>query len=149
MLAFFFNMRDTGEMPVASAVSDRWQVPQFSKIYDERVRQTRVAMLISSPEPLYGPSGPSVKELAILAKEIDRYAKSKWASAEARAAIEFFGMEITESFVAILEHASAGAYATPTQRVKAYYEFDGEKIGALVPRGGQIDNNIRDMCVTI
>ncbi|WP_143093067.1 hypothetical protein [Celeribacter neptunius] len=136
-------------MPVASAVTDRWHVPQFSKIYDERVRQTRVAMLISSPEPLYDKDGPSVERLAVLAKEIDRFAKSKWASTEAKGAVDFFGMEAIESFVAILEFASSGAYATPTQRLKAYYEFDGEKIGALVPRGGQIDDNPRDYCVTV
>lgn len=149
MLAYFFKPRDTGEIPPATVISDRWHKPQFSKIYDTRVRQTRVAMLIACPEPLFEDHNPRPARIDALAEEIDRIVRSKWASREAERVTRFFGTDETTSFVAVLEHTAIGAYAAPEQRVKAYYEFDGTRIGTLVPRGRAFHDTSADQCVTI
>lgn len=149
MLSFIFGPRDTGAMPKANALSDRWHAPQFSKIYDSRVRQTRVAMLITSPDAFYAEEVPHSEELDRLSQELHRYAHSKWASLEARKAAAFFRADEVTSFVAILEHAASGAYATRAQRLKAYYHFDGSRIGDVIPRGWQFDEGTVDQCVTV
>ncbi|WP_460274802.1 hypothetical protein [Celeribacter sp. ULVN23_4] len=149
MLAYFFKPRDTGEIPPATVISDRWHKPQFSKIYDTRVRQTRVAMLIACPEPLFEDHNPHPARIDALAQEIDRIVRSKWASREAERVTHFFGTDATTSFVAVLEHTAIGAYAAPEQRVKAYYEFDGRRIGHLVPRGRAFHDTSADQCLTL
>jgi hypothetical protein len=149
MLAYFFKPRDTGEMPRATEISDRWHMPQFSKIYDARVRETRVAMLIACPEPLFEDHKPDPARIDALAEEIERIVRSKWASREAERVTRFFGTDDTTSFVAVLEHTAIGAYAAPEQRVKAYYTFDGAQIGTLVPRGRTFDDTHTDQCVTL
>jgi|GEM_PF-5539317 hypothetical protein len=149
MFAYIFKPRDTGEMPRATEISERWHMPQFSKIYDTRMRETRVAMLIACQEPLFVDHAPSPARIDALAEEIDRIVRSKWASREAERVTRFFGTDETTSFVAVLEHSAIGAYAAPEQRVKAYYTFDGKRIGKLVPRGREFDNAPTDQCVTL
>ncbi|WP_066705441.1 hypothetical protein [Celeribacter ethanolicus] len=149
MLTFFFKPRDSGEMPRATEISDRWHVPQFSKIFDARVRETRVAMLIACPEPLFENHPPDPARIDALAEEIERIVRAKWTSREAERVTRFFGADETTSFVAVLEHTAIGAYAAPEQRVKAYYEFDGTRIGNLVPRGRAFDDTSAAQCVTL
>ncbi len=150
MLAFFFKSRDTGEPPMATFVSDHWHPPQFSKIYDPRDGKTRVAMLITSPEPLFNPDAMNVRsQIDALATEIDRITHCKWTSQEAASAAALFPAHPSTGFVAILEHGSNGAYATQAQRIKAYYAFDAERIGAFESRGMLIEDGDSDWCLTL
>ncbi|MBW6416860.1 hypothetical protein [Celeribacter sp. PS-C1] len=150
MLAFFFKARDTGERPPATEVSDHWHVPQFSKVYDPRDRKTRVAMLITSPEPLFDLEALDLNtQINVLAAEIDRIAHSKWTNQEAASAAALFPVQPSTGFVAILEHASNGAYATQAQRIKAYYAFDGKHIGAKQTLGRIMDGVDADICLTL
>ncbi|NIY78365.1 hypothetical protein HCZ23_02630 [Celeribacter sp. HF31] len=135
---------------MATLVSDHWHPPQFSKIYDPRDGKTRVAMLITSPEPLFDPDALDVRsQIDALAAEIDRITHCKWTSQEAASAAALFPAHPSTGFVAILEHGSNGAYATQSQQIKAYYTFDGERIGKLEPRGMVTGDGDCDFCLTL
>lgn len=150
MLAFFFKSRDTGERPMATHVSDHWHPPQFSKIYDPRDGKTRVAMLITSPEPLFNPDALEASaQINALSAELDRLAHCKWTNQEAASAAALFPAHPSTGFVVILEHGSNGAYATQAQQIKAYYAFDGDQIGAFEPRGMVMHEDDCDCCLTL
>ncbi|PZX06824.1 hypothetical protein [Celeribacter halophilus] len=150
MMAFFFKLRDTGEPPRATRLSDHWHPPQFSKIYDPHDRQTRVAMLITSPEPLFDADTQDFhRQIDALVTEINRITRYKWTCQEAAQAASLFPAHPSKGFLAILEHGSNGSYATRNQQIKAYYAFDGKRIGGLEPRGMIVDHNEADMCLTV
>ncbi|WP_417257654.1 hypothetical protein [Celeribacter sp.] len=149
MVALFAKFWDKGAPPKASDLSTYWHPAQFSKLFDTATGKTNVAMLITSPEPLYNMDNPAREDIDTLAREIERYVRTKWAEDEAGKAARMFADMPVSNFVVILEHAALGAYATRTQRVQAIYAFDGNKIGDLQPAGHRFDDDSVEQCVTI
>ncbi|ALI54735.1 hypothetical protein [Celeribacter marinus] len=148
MIAWISKFLDNGAEPKPSHLSAFWHPAQFSKVYDSATGQTNVAMLITSPEPLYEMGQPDPAKIDRLAREIERYVRTKWATAEVQKASRMFANMPVSNFVVILEHAALGAYATRTQRVQALYSFDGTHIGELESAQRKFDDSI-EQCVTI
>lgn len=149
MLHILKQMMDDGSMPRATLVSDSWHVPQFSMVYEAATRTTRVAMLIVTREPLYAEETPQPDEIDRLFDELHRFSTSKWATIEAQRAASFLRTNPPTGFVAILEHAAVGAYATRAQQLKAYYSCDNGKIGVLQPYGHKLEICDADQCITV
>lgn len=140
------------KMPNPSHLSAYWHQPQFSKLYDAKTRRECVAMLFSVPEQLFDPddpAGPDPVQIGLLSREIERYVHSQWAQSEAVKTAKWFASHGVTALVVILEHAATGAYATRTQQVKAYYNFDGEMIGDATPAGHIYENETVFQCLTI